>query len=73
MFQTIETVMDYRRTCIPNVPYVRGNILGLRTVPGELFYPNNERNVNPQHIPTEGAEIAAGVRTEADIAACVSP
>jgi hypothetical protein len=73
MFQTIETIMDYRRTCIPNVPYVRGNILSLTTVPGELFYPNNERNVNPQHIPTEGAEIAAGVRTEADVAPCPSP
>ena len=73
MFQNIETIMDYRRTCIPNVPYVRGNILSLTTVPGELFYPNNERNVNPQHIPTEGAEINAGVRTEADIAPCPSP
>ena len=49
MFQNIESINDYRRTCIPAVTVVT-NQQGFTHVPGRLFYPQNERNVNP-NIP----------------------
>ncbi len=70
MFQNIETLSDYRRTCIPNLAYVAGNVLSLTAVPGELFYPQTERNVNSQNIPTESSEVNGGVRTSSDVKPC---
>lgn len=70
MFQNIETIMDYRRTCLPAITPVVPNANGFTKVPGELFYPPQERRVNAAHIPTESQEIASGLRTEADINVC---
>jgi hypothetical protein len=67
MFQNVEGLLDYRRTCIPAITPVTGNFLSIAFVPGRLFYPQSERNVNPAHIPLESAELAAGLRTQADV------
>jgi hypothetical protein len=69
MFQNIEALSDYRRTCIPNITPVSPNVLGLPAVPGELFYPQVERNAN-SNVPPESEEVAAGVRTESDVFPC---
>jgi hypothetical protein len=69
MFQNLEALMDYRRTCIPNLTPVTPNVLNLTAVPGELFYPQTERNANP-NIPPESQEVAAGVRTQSDVKPC---
>jgi hypothetical protein len=67
MFQNVEGLLDYRRTCRPAITPVTGNFLNIAFVPGRLFYPQSERNVNPAHIPLESAELAAGLRTQADV------
>ena len=72
MFQNIEVLSDYRRTCIPALTPVSPNVLSLLAVPGELFYPQTERNANA-NIPDESAEVAAGVRTESDVHPCTGP
>jgi starch-binding outer membrane protein, SusD/RagB family len=69
MFQNIEALSDYRRTCIPNLVPVAPNVLGLPAVPGELFYPQTERNAN-SNVPTESQEVIAGVRTQSDVHPC---
>ena len=69
MFQNIEALSDYRRTCIPNLVPVAPNVLGLPAVPGELFYPQTERNAN-RNVPTESQEVSAGVRTQSDVHPC---
>src|SRR5690349_14885521 len=69
MFQNIEALSDYRRTCIPHLVPVSPNVLGLAAVPGELFYPQTERNAN-SNVPTESQEVAAGVRTQSDVHPC---
>ncbi len=69
MFQNMEALMDYRRTCIPNLTPVTPNVLSLTAVPGELYYPQTERNANA-NIPAEGAEVNAGVRTQSDVFPC---
>ncbi len=78
MFQNFEALSDYRRTCIAGsvqagvfvpIKYVQPNVLGLAAVPGELFYPQTERNAN-SHVPTESQEVAASVRTQSDVNAC---
>jgi hypothetical protein len=81
MFQNIEALSDYRRTCIagsvqagvfvPIAP-VTPNVLGLPAVPGELFYPQIERNANA-NVPDESKEVAGGVRTESDVHPCTGP
>jgi hypothetical protein len=73
MFQNIEGLLDYRRTCIPAITPVAGNFLGINFVPGRLFYPQSERNVNPTHIPLESAELSAGLRTQADVSTPCHP
>lgn len=73
MFQNIESLMDYRRTCLPAITPVAGNYLAIAFVPGRLFYPQSERNVNPAHIPLESQELAAGLRTQADITTSCHP
>src|SRR6266571_2087850 len=72
MFQNIEALSDYRRTCIPTLAAVTPNVLSLAAVPGELFYPQVERNAN-SYIPTESQEVAAGVRTQSDVFPCTGP
>ena len=72
MFQNIEVLSDHRRTCIPALTPVSPNVLSLPAVPGELFYPQTERNANA-NIPDESAEVAAGVRTESDVHPCTGP
>jgi hypothetical protein len=73
MFQNIEGLLDYRRTCRPAIAYVTGNFLGITFVPGRLFYPQSERNVNPTHIPLESQELAAGLRTQSDVSTPCHP
>lgn len=72
MFQNIEALSDYRRTCIPTLAPVTPNVLSLLAVPGELFYPQIERNAN-SNIPPEASEVAAGVRTQSDVFPCTGP
>ena len=72
MFQNIEVLSDYRRTCIPALTPVSPNVLSLPAVPGELFYPQTERNANA-NIPDESQEVAGGVRTESDVHPCTGP
>ena len=69
MFQNIEVLSDYRRTCIPTLTPVTPNVLSLNAVPGELFYPQTERNANA-NIPPESQEVNAKVRTQSDVSAC---
>jgi hypothetical protein len=79
-FQNVEALMDYRRTCLPDtltthpgyIRPVQPNVLGLAAVPGELFYPQSERNAN-SHIPTESQEVARGVRSQSDPHPCTGP
>jgi hypothetical protein len=69
MFQTIETINDYRRTCIPAVTPV-ANAQGFTHVPGRLFYPQAERNTNT-NIPTPSFQLAThGFRNKGDVHAC---
>jgi hypothetical protein len=73
MFQNVEGLLDYRRTCRPAITPVTGNFLNIAFVPGRLFYPQSERNVNPTHIPLESAELAAGLRTQSDVSTPCHP
>jgi hypothetical protein len=71
MFQNIETINDYRRTCIPAITPVTPNVpFGFTTVPGRLFYAQIERNVNP-NIPDGSTQLAThGFRNEGDVNPC---
>jgi hypothetical protein len=71
MFQNMETINDYRRTCIPAVTVVT-NSQGFSNVPGRLYYPRTERNVNT-NIPDPSAQLSAAghyFRNAGDVAAC---
>ena len=69
MFQNIESMNDYRRTCIPALVHST-NSQGFQNVPGRLFYPQTERNVNP-NIPTPNVQLAThGFRNKGDVNAC---
>jgi starch-binding outer membrane protein, SusD/RagB family len=69
MFQNIESINDYRRTCLPAIT-PSANSQGFSNVPGRLFYPQTERNVNP-NIPTPTVQLAThGFRNEGDVHAC---
>jgi hypothetical protein len=69
MFQNIETINDYRRTCIPAITPV-GNAQGFTHVPGRLFYPQAERNANT-NIPDPSLQLAThGFRNQGDVHAC---
>ena len=73
MFQNMETIMDYRRTCIPTItPVVAGNTLGFKNVPGELFFPLSELDANPG-LPNQSTRLAAHFfRTPGDTHACTN-
>jgi hypothetical protein len=60
MYQNIESINDYRRTCIPNLT-PSANSQNFRNVPGRLFYPQNERNVwpAPSRALHEGRTVAS--------------
>ena len=67
----METVNDYRRTCIPAVTVVI-NTAGFKNVPGRLFYPRSERNVN-SNIPDPSAQLGVSghyFRNQGDVTAC---
>ena len=69
MFQNIESINDYRRTCIPNLT-PSANSQGFVNVPGRLFYPQNERNVNT-NIPNPTVQLGThGFRNAGDVHAC---
>jgi hypothetical protein len=73
MFQNVEALMDYERTCLPaSVKYATGNFLNITYIPGRLFYPNAERNLQP-HIPLESQELAGGLRTAAEVPTTCHP
>ena len=71
MFQNMESIMDYRRTCIPNItPVGPGNTLGFKNVPGELFFPLSELDANP-NLPDQGTRLSTHFfRTPGDVHAC---
>jgi hypothetical protein len=73
MFQNMETINDYRRTCIPRVTLVK-NSQGFSNVPGRLFYPRTERNVNT-NIPDPSTQLSAAghyFRNPGDVTACTN-
>ena len=68
-FQNIESINDYRRTCIPNLT-PSANSQGFTNVPGRLFYPLNERNTNP-NVPDPTVQQAThGFRNAGDVHGC---
>jgi len=72
LYQNIESISDYRRTCIPNITPSH-NTQGFTRVPGRLFYPRNERNVNP-NIPDPSVQLAThGFRNAGDVNPCTIP
>jgi len=69
MYQNIESINDYRRTCIPNLT-PSANSQGFVNVPGRLFYPQNERNVNT-NVPDPSVQLGThGFRNAGDQHAC---
>lgn len=69
MFQNMESISDYRRTCIPALQ-PSANSFGFTHVPGRLYYPQNERNVNT-NIPDASVQLAThGFRNAGDVHAC---
>jgi hypothetical protein len=69
MYQNIESINDYRRTCRPNLT-PSANSQNFQNVPGRLFYPQNERNVNT-NIPNPSVQLATrGFRNKGDVLAC---
>ncbi len=69
LFQNMESISDYRRTCIPDITPSH-NTQGFTKVPGRLFYPQNERNVNT-NIPDPSAQLANnGFRNQGDLDNC---
>lgn len=69
LFQNIESISDYRRTCIPRITPA-SNSQQFDRVPGRLFYPLNERNTNP-NIPDPSVQRAThGFRNAGDVNPC---
>jgi hypothetical protein len=69
MFQNIEAINDYRRTCVPAITPAT-NAQGFTHVPGRLFYPQAERNTNT-NIPDPSTQLAThGFRNMGDVHAC---
>ena len=51
LFQNLESLNDYRRTCSPNLVPAGG----ADAIPGRIFYAFSERNTNP-NIPAPEAQ-----------------
>lgn len=69
MFQNIESINDYRRTCIPALVH-SANSEGFLNVPGRLLYSQIERNVNP-NVPLPEVQLSThGFRNKGDVHAC---
>ncbi len=69
MFQNIESINDYRRTCIPALVH-SANSQGFLNVPGRLLYSQIERNVNP-NVPLPTVQYNThGFRNRGDVHAC---
>jgi hypothetical protein len=67
MFQNVEALMDYERTCLPaSLKPASPNFLNITYIPGQLFYPNAERNLQP-HIPLESQQLAGRLHTPAEV------
>ena len=69
MFQNIESMNDYRRTCIPAIT-PSTNSQAFTNVPGRLFYPLNERNVNPNVPDPSQQQGTHGFRNAGDVHGC---
>ena len=69
LFQNIESINDYRRTCIPALVH-SGNSEGFLNVPGRLLYSQKERSVNPNVPPPEVQLSTHGFRNKGDVHAC---
>ena len=68
-FQSMESISDYRRTCIPALT-PSANSFNFTHVPGRLYYPQNERNVNT-NVPDASTQLAThGFRNAGDVHAC---
>ncbi len=68
-FQNMESISDYRRTCIPALT-PSTNSFNFTHVPGRLYYPQNERNVNT-NVPDASTQLAThGFRNAGDVHAC---
>jgi starch-binding outer membrane protein, SusD/RagB family len=68
-FQNMESISDYRRTCIPALT-PSANAFNFTHVPGRLYYPQNERNVNT-NVPDASTQLAThGFRNAGDVHAC---
>jgi starch-binding outer membrane protein, SusD/RagB family len=76
LFQNIEVIMDYRRTCRPKITPAapaQTNFLIPNVVPGRLFYSQAERNVN-SNVPLPSTQLNAhGFRNPGDVSACPFP
>jgi hypothetical protein len=71
MFQNISVINDYRRTCLPALTPYLANTQGFQNIPGRLFYPLNERNVNP-NVPDPSVQLSThGFRNAGDVHGCV--
>jgi len=70
MFQNISVINDYRRTCLPALTPYLANSQGFANIPGRLWYPLNERNVNP-NVPDPSVQLTThGFRNAGDVSAC---
>jgi hypothetical protein len=70
MFQNIAVIDDYRRTCLPAITPYLANTQGFHNVPGRLFYPLNERNVN-SNVPDPSVQLSThGFRNAGDVFGC---
>lgn len=76
LFQNIEVIMGYRRTCRPKITPAapaQTNFLIPNVVPGRLFYSQSERNVNP-NVPLPSEQINThGFRNPGNVNACPFP
>ncbi len=69
MFQNIESYSDYRRQCIPTLTPAVNN-RGFNNVPARLYYPQAERNTNP-NIPVPSVQLTTRhFRNRVDVTAC---
>ena len=48
LFQNLEAWNDYKRTCLP----ARTPAVGFKEIPGRVYYPQQEQQVNKDHVPT---------------------
>jgi hypothetical protein len=70
MFQNIEIMSGYQRECIPGIPLATNN-RGFSNIPARLYYPQDERNTNP-NIPLPSTQQSTnGFRNPLDPHGCL--